>query len=144
MSTASAPEQLTDTGSVPRLRLDKYLWFARVVKSRTLAAKLISGGNVRVNSERTTSPAKSVAPGDVLTISLERTVRVLRIMAPGTRRGPFEEARLLYEEILQDPAPRPFSGGMAYGFDHPAGPEPDKTRPDKRARREGALMKRTG
>ncbi len=135
MRAAGATEALAETAAKPRQRLDKYLWFARVVKSRTLAAKLVSGGNVRVNSERTSSPSKLVSPGDVLTISLERDVRVLKILAPGNRRGPFEEACQLYEEFLQDAEPKPASAILA-------GPERDKTRPDKRERREGARMKR--
>jgi ribosome-associated heat shock protein Hsp15 len=60
-------------------RLDKWLWFARVAKTRTRAAKLVSSGHVRVNARRIDAPAKTVAPGDVLTIALEREVRVLRI-----------------------------------------------------------------
>ncbi len=122
-----------------RQRLDKYLWFARVVKTRTLAAKLISGGNVRVNTERITSPSKLVAPGDVLTIAVQRTVRVLKINAPGVRRGPFVEAKQLYEEIGETATPA--KHGMAHDTrpDSKPGPAP---RPDKRARRAAALLKR--
>jgi ribosome-associated heat shock protein Hsp15 len=86
-----------------RQRLDKWIWFARVVKTRSLAARLVSDGHVRVNAQRIESPAKQVGPGDVLTIALERQVRVLRIIDPGFRRGPFEEAKLLFEELT--PAP---------------------------------------
>lgn len=87
-----------------RRRLDKWLWFARVAKSRTLAAKLVTDGHVRVNSVRVETPAKAVGPGDVLTIALERQVRVLKVVDGGERRGPFAEARLLYED-LTPPAP---------------------------------------
>lgn len=80
-------------------RLDKWLWFARVVKTRTLAAKLILDGHVRVNAQRIETPAKAVGPGDVLTIALEGSVAVLRIVGIGARRGPFSEARLLYEDL---------------------------------------------
>jgi ribosome-associated heat shock protein Hsp15 len=91
-----------------RQRLDKWLWFARVVKSRTLAAKLVGEGFVRVNGVKTDVPAKAVNIGDVLTIALERDVRVLKVMAPGTRRGPFPEAQTLYEDLTPpaDPAAR--------------------------------------
>jgi ribosome-associated heat shock protein Hsp15 len=82
-----------------RQRLDKWLWFARVIKSRTSAAKLVEAGHVRINSIRTDNPAKSVRPGDVLTIALDRHVRVLKILLPGERRGPFEEAKLLFEDL---------------------------------------------
>jgi len=91
-----------------RQRLDKWLWFARVVKSRTLAAKLVGEGFVRINGVKTDVPAKAVHIGDVLTIALERDVRVLKVMAPGTRRGPFSEAQTLYEDLTPpaDPAIR--------------------------------------
>ena len=87
-----------------RQRLDKWLWFARVIKSRTGAAKLVAAGHVRVNAARADNPAKSVRPGDVLTVALDRQVRVLRILAPGLRRGPYEEARLLYEDLTERPS----------------------------------------
>jgi ribosome-associated heat shock protein Hsp15 len=80
-------------------RLDKWLWFARVVKTRSLAAKLVIEGHVRVNAQRVETPAKPVGPGDVLTIALENRVAVLRIVGIGTRRGPFSEARLLFEDL---------------------------------------------
>ena len=82
-----------------RQRLDKWLWFARVVKTRALAAKLVTAGHVRLNGARAAGPDKPVRPGDVLTIALERQVRVLRVVAPGERRGPYQEARLLYEDL---------------------------------------------
>ena len=87
----------------PRQRLDKWLWFARVVKSRTGAAKLVEDGHVRVNAVRSDNPAKSVRPGDVLTIALDRQVRVLKIVSPGERRGPFEEAKRLFEDLTEPP-----------------------------------------
>ncbi len=82
-----------------RQRLDKWLWFARVVKSRSLAAQLVSAGHVRLNARRIDTPAKAVGRGDVLTIALERQVRVLKIVDPGTRRGAFPEAKLLFEDL---------------------------------------------
>ncbi|MGB8276504.1 MAG: RNA-binding S4 domain-containing protein [Methylovirgula sp.] len=83
-------------------RLDKWLWFARVVKTRSLAAKLVLDGHVRVNAQRTETPAKPVGPGDVLTIALEGRVAVLRIVGLAARRGPFSEARLLFEDLSAD------------------------------------------
>ncbi|UDL94550.1 RNA-binding S4 domain-containing protein [Lichenihabitans sp. PAMC28606] len=90
---------------VERQRVDKWLWFARVAKSRSLAAKLVIGGHVRINTVRIDNAAKAVRAGDVLTIALDRNVRVLRINAPGLRRGPYEEARLLYDDLSAQPAP---------------------------------------
>ena len=91
---------------VSRQRLDKWLWFARVLKSRTLAARLVAEGHVRVNGVRVDAPAKAVRPGEGLTISLERAVKVVRIVSGGARRGPFQEARLLYEDLSPPPPPR--------------------------------------
>jgi ribosome-associated heat shock protein Hsp15 len=82
-----------------RQRLDKWLWFARVVKTRTQAAKLVAEGHVRVNGARIEDPAKTLKCGDVVTIALERQVRVLKVLEPGSRRGPFEEARRLFDDI---------------------------------------------
>ena len=81
-------------------RLDKWLWFARVAKTRTRAAGLVADGRVRVNRVRTTKPAQVVKPGDVVTVSVPGGVRVLEILASGVRRGPASEAALLYDEIV--------------------------------------------
>jgi ribosome-associated heat shock protein Hsp15 len=95
-----------ETGEAARRqRLDKWLWFARVVRTRSAAARLVADGYVRVNSRPVENPAKSIAPGDVLTIALERDVRVLRIVAPGLRRGPFKEAAALFEDLSEKPPP---------------------------------------
>ena len=85
--------------SAARQRLDKWLWYARVVKTRSLAARLVSEGHVRVNGMRAEQPSRAVKPGDVLTIALERGVRVLRVKGAGERRGPFAEASQLYEAL---------------------------------------------
>lgn len=89
-----------DTEAVETQRLDKWLWFARVAKTRTLAASLVSDGRVRLNRTRVTKPAQTVREGDVVTVSVARGVRVLKILAPGSRRGPASEAAGLYEEIV--------------------------------------------
>ena len=94
---------MNEAGSQDRLRIDKWLWHARVVKTRTLAAKLVADGHVRVNGIRTDLPAKAVKPGDVLTIGLERTVRVYRLVGLGQRRGPASQARELYEDLSPEP-----------------------------------------
>ena len=85
--------------AVARQRLDKWLWFTRVVKTRSLAAKLVEEGHVRVNSVRVEQSSKSVKPGDVVTVALEHDVRVMRVMSAGERRGPAPEARLLYVDL---------------------------------------------
>jgi ribosome-associated heat shock protein Hsp15 len=86
-------------GVMLRQRLDKWLWFARVARTRSLAAKLITEGHVRLNARRVQTPAKPVGPGDVLTIALEHQVRVLKVVAAGERRKGFLEASLLFEEL---------------------------------------------
>jgi ribosome-associated heat shock protein Hsp15 len=82
-----------------RQRLDKWLWFARFAKTRTLAAKLVANGFVRVNGQRADSAAKALAVGDVVTIALARTTLVVRVKALGERRGPAPEARQLYADL---------------------------------------------
>ncbi len=90
------------TGSAQRI--DKWLWFARFVKTRSLAAALVAQGAVRVNRQKIAKPSHPVAPGDVLTMTVHGRVRVVRVVGPGARRGPAPEARLLYED-LSSPTP---------------------------------------
>jgi ribosome-associated heat shock protein Hsp15 len=85
-----------------RQRLDKWLWFARLVKTRKRAARLVEDGYVRVDARRAEAASKSVRPGDVLTIALERQVRVLRVLAIAERRGPSREAQALFEDLRAD------------------------------------------
>lgn len=87
-----------------RQRLDKWLFFARLIKSRSLAQKAIESGHVAVNGARVTQSSAQVKAGDTIELSLERRDLVVRVLLPGTRRGPYEEARLLYED-LTPPAP---------------------------------------
>lgn len=105
MSRRETPAPPDDDSSGARQRLDKYLWFARMTKTRALAARLVTGGHVRVNARKTDNPAKYLSIGDVLTISLQRNVRVLRIAGFALRRGPYEEARLLYEDLSGSSGP---------------------------------------
>ena len=86
-----------------RQRLDKWLWFARVVKTREAAAALVESGHVRLNGQKTLKPGHALKPGDVLTIVLNARVRVLHVAGLATRRGPAEAARLLYEEPGMSP-----------------------------------------
>jgi ribosome-associated heat shock protein Hsp15 len=80
-------------------RLDRWLWCARFLKTRALAAKLAGQGKVRINRIPTDKPHARVRPGDVLTFGLGPGVRVVRVLALGDRRGPAPEARLLYEDL---------------------------------------------
>lgn len=80
-------------------RLDRWLWFARFFKSRTLAAKLCAGRRVRVNRQIIAKTSNAIKIGDVLTFPQGRTIRVIRVLDLGARRGPATEARLLYEDL---------------------------------------------
>jgi ribosome-associated heat shock protein Hsp15 len=86
------------------LRIDKWLWHARFLKSRTLAARLCDGTRVRLNGQAVGKTAQPVKVGDVLTFPLGPYIRVIKILALGTRRGPATEARALYED-LDPPTP---------------------------------------
>ena len=88
-------------------RLDKWLWCARLAKTRTQAAALVSGGKIRVNRIKTDKPAYMIKAGDVITASLGPRVRVLAIKAVGDRRGSAELARLLFDDLT---APDPGNG----------------------------------
>tara|TARA_R110002020_G_scaffold37565_1_gene113413 strand:+ start:393 stop:845 length:453 start_codon:yes stop_codon:yes gene_type:complete len=128
-------------------RLDKWLFFARVVKSRTLAQKLVLSGGVRLNRDKITNPARQVRPGDTLTISHARSVRVLQVRLPGQRRGPASEAALLYADISPAPDPAAERDGEGDEASRPSpaarakAPEADAPRPSKKDRRALARLK---
>lgn len=92
-----------------KLRLDKWLWHARFFKTRSLSAKQVSGGHVRVNSHKALKPAHAVTAGDVLTFAQGRDIRVVRIIALGARRGPASEAQALYEDLTPPKEPAPLA-----------------------------------
>jgi len=100
---------MNDPANAPggKLRLDKWLVHARFCKTRSVAAAQVTAGHVRINGARALKPAQPVAPGDVLTLTQPRLVRVVRIEALGERRGPATEARTLYTELSEtrDEAP---------------------------------------
>jgi ribosome-associated heat shock protein Hsp15 len=87
-----------------RQRIDKWLWHARVVRTRSAAAALAASGHVRVNGSRADAPSRSVRPGDVITIALDRRVRVFKVLGYAERRGSAADARPLYED-LSPPSP---------------------------------------
>lgn len=95
----AATPRFSTPETAERQRLDKWLWFARVVKTRRRAVDLIAGGHVRVDSRRVAAPARLVGPGEVLTIALERQVRVLRITGLAERRGSPAEAQNLFMDL---------------------------------------------
>lgn len=80
-------------------RLDKWLWCARFLKTRADCARLVALGSIRINRQPTDKPHARLRPGDVITLPLRDTVRVVRILALAGRRGPAPEASTLYELI---------------------------------------------
>lgn len=124
-----------DTGTPPKLRLDKWLWQARFFKTRSLAAKQVSAGHVRVNGTRVGKPARTISPGDVLTFVQARKVRVICVDVLGDRRGPAPEAQALYTDLTPEPDPAPTPPTKNPRFE-------GKGRPDKRQRRVLAQARR--
>jgi ribosome-associated heat shock protein Hsp15 len=90
-----------------RQRIDKWLWHARVVRTRSAAAALAASGHVRVNGVRIAAPAKTVRAGDVVTIALDVRVRVLKVTGFAPRRGAADAGRALYEELAPAEPARP-------------------------------------
>jgi ribosome-associated heat shock protein Hsp15 len=80
-------------------RLDLWLWCARLAKTRAACARLVAAGAVRLNRQPTDKAHARLRVGDVLTIALHGKVRVWRVLALATRRGPPAEARTLYDEV---------------------------------------------
>lgn len=119
-----------------KLRIDKWLWFARVAKTRTLAKKLVTTGKVRVDSNKINSASFSVNPGHVLTITLERKILIYEILELGSRRGPYSEAQLLYNDLSPkiEPAEK-----QAAAYEK--GTISSDKRPDKRQRRQLQALK---
>ncbi|MCC0069919.1 MAG: RNA-binding S4 domain-containing protein [Rhodobacteraceae bacterium] len=89
-----------------RIRIDKWLWQARFCKTRSLAAEVVSAGRLRLNGARMAKPGHAVGPGDVLTFPQGGQVRVVRILACGSRRGPAPEARGLYDDLAPPAVPK--------------------------------------
>ncbi|TGU90435.1 RNA-binding S4 domain-containing protein [Mesorhizobium sp. M00.F.Ca.ET.151.01.1.1] len=115
-----------------RQRIDKWLFFSRAVKSRSLAAKLVVAGRVRINRDKAAQASDLVKPGDVLTITLDRRIFVWKVLGTGVRRGPAEEARTLYEDMSPPPAPKADALPDAI----PALREAGSGRPTKKERRQ--------
>ena len=114
-----------------RQRIDKWLFFARLRKSRSLAAKSVEAGDVSVNGTKIRQPSVMVRPGDTIVLSLDRHDMVVKVLLPGERRGPYEEARLLYHDMTPPAPPREERNVFAQ-----ATRERGTGRPTKRERRE--------
>ena len=86
--------------SSDRQRIDKWLWHARIVRTRGAAAALASAGCVRVNGARIDAPSRFVRNGDVITVALDRAVRVLKVTGFAERRGPGGSGQRLYDDLV--------------------------------------------
>ena len=96
--------------SVTKIRLDKWLFFARFFKTRSLAARVVSAGGVRVNGTRVSKPSATVGIDDTLTFAQGDAIRVIRVVALGERRGPAPEAQALYTDHSPERPSRPAGG----------------------------------
>tara|TARA_Y100001968_G_C18845236_1_gene475496 strand:- start:160 stop:438 length:279 start_codon:yes stop_codon:yes gene_type:complete len=84
---------------IEKVRIDKWLWWARFFKTRSLSAKKISNGAVRVNSCRVLKPSAEITLNDVLTLKQGNVVQVIRVVSLGQRRENYEKAKKMYEYI---------------------------------------------
>jgi ribosome-associated heat shock protein Hsp15 len=109
------------------VRVDKWLWAARLFKTRTLAAAACHGGKVDINHQ-VAKPSRLVRAGDTVQVTVERGRRVVRVAALADRRGPATAARTLYDDLTPPAPPR-------IGAAWPARRAPGTGRPTKRERR---------
>jgi len=122
------------TEPAEKLRLDKWLWFARFFKTRSLAAKRVAAGDVRVDGDRVTKRSTMIQVSNVLTFVAGEQTRVIQIDELGKRRGPAPESQVLYTD-LSPPE-------LKSKNKHPINPSFEgKGRPTKRDRRKGDLYK---
>jgi len=112
-----------------RQRIDKWLVYARVVKTRTLGQALAASGHVRLNGRKIDDPAQPVKAGDVLTIGLHGRVRVLKVLDFAERRGSFAVASELYEDLTPPPVVEAAAPTVGVGEGRPT--KRDRRRFDK-------------
>ncbi len=93
----------------PAMRLDRFLWYVRIVKTRSAAQALCEKGLLRIDGRRVERSAASVRVGSILAFPIQGKVRVLRVEALPIRRGPPGEARLCYEDLVTDSRVEPQS-----------------------------------
>jgi ribosome-associated heat shock protein Hsp15 len=81
------------------VRIDRFLFFIRLVKSRTLAQHVVETGHVRLDGKRVEKPSEDVRAGSIIALPLHDQVRIVRVLDLPTRRGPAAEARACYQEV---------------------------------------------
>jgi ribosome-associated heat shock protein Hsp15 len=115
------------------VRIDKWLWAARLLKTRSLAAEAVKGGRVQVNGARV-KPSREVGPGDELEVTVGQVRRTVVVRGVAERRGPAKVAALLYEETPESVAARELQRERARLASPPPGADLGM-RPTKRDRR---------
>ncbi|MDB4852850.1 RNA-binding S4 domain-containing protein [Alphaproteobacteria bacterium] len=130
---------MADAHDEAGLRLDKWLWYARFFKTRSLASKAISNGRFRLDGDLMSKPHRQAKSGQVLTFSQGTSIRVVRIKALGARRGPANEAALLYDDLAPvTPATENYKPARVPVFEER---QVGGGRPTKRQRRETDRLK---
>ena len=81
------------------IRLDIYLYFIRIFKSRSIATKFVSTNRLRISGQVTQKPHKMISIGDVLTMTINHNIKILKVLDIPNRRGPYSEAINFYEDI---------------------------------------------
>jgi ribosome-associated heat shock protein Hsp15 len=135
------PSGKPDNVSDDRQRIDKWLWHARIVRTRSAAAALAGSGHVRINGARVEAPAKPVRAGDVVTIALDVRVRVLKVTGFAPRRGDAAAGQALYEDLAPPGSGAPVTDDRR---PPPADRERGSGRPTKQERRAIARFTRDG
>jgi ribosome-associated heat shock protein Hsp15 len=132
MAEAERDRRASAGGEPEAVRVDKWLWFARFFKSRSLASQFCATGRIRIGGNAVNKASHIVRLDDVLTFPLHDRIRVVRIVALGTRRGPAREAVLLYEDLSPQAEASSSSGESGSAV---ASRLPGSGRPTKRDRR---------
>jgi ribosome-associated heat shock protein Hsp15 len=109
--------------AIEKQRIDKWLFFARMVKSRSLAQKLVEGGGITLNGSTCGSASQMIKPGDRMLIRFDRTVRDIEMVKTGERRGPAPEAQALY---IDHTLPPPARDSAPQGLVREPGGRPEK------------------
>ena len=120
-------------------RIDQWLFFTRLTKSRSLAGRLVEAGKVRINKEKISKPAETVKVGDVVTAMINHRLKVVRVEGLGARRGPACEAQGLYTDLT--PVEEPNKRGRVILANSPSRPK-GMGRPTKKDRRMMDSLKR--
>ena len=131
---------MNEPSAQDKQRLDRWLWHARIVKTRSLAQKLVTGGKVRINREKVLASSASVRIGDVVTVAVGKRIIVYRILGFAARRGPAVEAQQLYEDLT--PREAPDNAGGSNGIAGVRTDDGPSQRPDKRDRRKLMALKK--